>query len=322
LTDSATSTQSLADDKAVERAETRASEYLLIEDKIRQRADIAAKALGALGTTTLTTIGLAKIGDVFPWPGTGRAWWALVAVVGGYLAIGAGIGWFTYKLWSVNDPIRTQTDLERMQAELRNPEERAIVERVYRDMSILNAVPSLAAYEARAHRFDRISELADPESEVAKRLRLQVDRIHAEVLAIFSRVRVLILRRRANRAFAGPMAWAAYAFILTGTLAFLVGSDYLQSERADKIDLAQKCQKAAADDHVDTADLPRICLSARPQPVPTPTPALAPRQQLAKDLADMVQNLVACEKQSRVTKQEAASCKAIRNAIAATASSP
>src|SRR5947208_3296494 len=42
--------------------------------KLRARADASAKAIGVLGTSVITAIGISKFADVFPFPGGGLAW--------------------------------------------------------------------------------------------------------------------------------------------------------------------------------------------------------------------------------------------------------
>lgn len=228
-----------------------------VADKVRQRADTSAKALGGLATTAVGAIGIAKVADIFPihWDG-----WAVVAVLAtliGFALIVAVVAAFTARLWQVNSPIFTSSLASRI-PELA-PDERKRVETTYKDMAELNGVPSLRAYEARAHRLDRIADRSHPPRR--NRLRAQAALIRAEVMATQNRAAADVIRRRAAKPLTGKKAWRSYVVAVVGFLAFALGADYLEAERSGRVAIAKECaaaQKAVVDQRLDTK-LPDIC---------------------------------------------------------------
>src|SRR3954447_23859947 len=61
-------------------AQARSKHFAELTEGTRKRADLTAKALGALGTTAVSAIGIAKFADIFPLP----PWrpWVVVACIG------------------------------------------------------------------------------------------------------------------------------------------------------------------------------------------------------------------------------------------------
>src|SRR5262245_23361457 len=125
-------------------------------EKIRSRADTAAKTLGGLGTTVLTAIGIVKFGDIFPLPPLDKqVWAAIVVVITSFLTLAGVVAFFTRRLWKLNEPLVQRTDPELMEL---NDEELELVRGIYKIETDLNGVESLGALEARALRLLRIAE--------------------------------------------------------------------------------------------------------------------------------------------------------------------
>ena len=66
------------------------------------------------------------------------------------------VGFFTYRLWRVNERIVLRSSVSAMGKDLRDEDEKDIVWKIYNEVARLNRMPSLRAYEARAHRLLRI----------------------------------------------------------------------------------------------------------------------------------------------------------------------
>ena len=230
-------------------------------EDVRKRADLAAKGLAGLGSTALAAIGLAKIGDLFPFPPShDEAQLAAFFLVVTFLGMAAGLAFFTYRLWKLNQPIVLNPDVNKM-SDLTELEKRE-VRRIYQGMAARNEVESFPAFAARIDRLRRIAARVG-ENE-AKRYSAQADEIEAEVLYTQSRAAFVVIRRRAANAIADRMAAVVYGLLAVSILIFASSADYLESERTSALAVAKECaalRTAAAD-----ADLPQICdLYLRPQ---------------------------------------------------------
>jgi hypothetical protein len=243
----------MADQPAASFAQDLVKDYREATDKIRARADLSAKTLGGLATSALTAVGIAKFADVFPFPNGFWAWIWLVLVIVGFLSMAAVIAFFTYRLWRINRPIVMASDPKLIE-ELDEKEELALAEKVYQRAANLNGVPSLRAYEARAHRLERIAERA-PE-QPAKRLTERASQIRVGVQATQARAGLVIVRRRAARAIYGSWSIAAYVVFALSVLVFAIGTDYLASKRTDEVALAKSCGEAHT---AGATTLPNMC---------------------------------------------------------------
>ena len=180
-------------------------------EKVRQRAEAAAKVLGGLGTAGVTAIGLSKAGDVYPSPDGGTVRAALL--IGGLLTMAAVVAGFTYRLWRVNRPLVTRSDWTRI-ADADDKEQAQIAE-IYDREARLNSAPTLRALEARAHRFARIAMRQSADAR-AKDLRAASGEVMNVVLATQNRAALVVVRRRASRAIASRPAAALYALFVAG----------------------------------------------------------------------------------------------------------
>lgn len=273
---------------------------------IRGRADLTAKAFGGLATTAVTGIGIAKFGDVFPWPGTGPAFAAAVLVVAGFAGMAAAVAFFTWRLWRVSEPIVMRSDTRLMTSDFRDPKEKKIVDDTYYEVAQMNGARSLVVLEARGHRLSRVAARmgsAGADAEAVSKA------IEDGVQATYGRAALLIARRRASRALTSGSSVVWFAVFVVSLVTFGMSSDYLQSERADSIALVKACGEAQAANA--NAELPPICPKVS---APERTP-VAPSSHVTKTLKKLVGGLHRCE---RAHGEDAVSkCAPLRRAISA-----
>jgi hypothetical protein len=252
---------------------TRSKEAL---DKLRQRADTTAKAFGALATSLLTAVGVAKIGDVFPLESSNRAWTWAGALFVGFGLMAAAIAFFTARLWRVSNPILAHVDPDRMKDYL-SKSELALVKEVYKEARQRWSVPSVRAYARRGRRLERIADRLNHEPSAAK-LRERSAAIGVELQAVMSHALALVGRRRAGKVVRSWLSVGAFAVFVIGVVVFAVSSDRLESARAGEIALAKSCAEARTA-HATEDALPGLCGDEKN---PTPEQIVA----LAKACAD------------------------------------
>jgi hypothetical protein len=234
-------------------AKERMQRFNEVADRLRQRADVTAKTLGALGTTVVTAVGISKFSDIFPLPE--GAQWIAGAVIFGFVLMASAVAAFSYRLWRVNEPIFWRSDLD-LVTDLWGGE-RESVEPIYEEMGRLNETGTLRAYEARADRLERISKRIS-DSEWITELKDRADEIRGEVSSTHARANLRVVRRRLSKALTGFWARVFYGFFVVGVLLFGIGADYLQSERSDRIALAKNCAEARTAKALES-QLPSIC---------------------------------------------------------------
>ena len=275
--------------------------------KIRERADLTAKALGGLGTSVLTAAGIAKFGDIFPWPATGwRSTTALIAVVGGFVVMAFGVAFFTYRLWKVNEPVLMQTDLDSI--ELKG-DERDIATEMFGRIADEHDADTLRAYELRGLRLRRIAKFRD-ETE-AKRLNDEADEIEREVSVAMTLVAADVVRKRAARAIRGTRSIIVALLFLVGVLAFGIGADYLASQRTDQIAVVKSCGEARTANA--KGQLPAICGDVPAKPKESPSP----RIENAKGIEGLAGALTKCETAAEETQAQSDACETLRRALQA-----
>lgn len=168
----------------------------------------------------------------------------------------AAVALLTARLWRVSQPIPTRTDPELMKTYLRGAEERNLVRDTFNENAALNGVRTLRAYEARAHRFERIAEQLEGAS--AEKLRTKAAAIRADVKAVTARAAALVVRKRAERVIMSWWTLLALGMFATGVMAFAVSADRLDSARDGEIKVAKACAEARTAKAVE-AELPDIC---------------------------------------------------------------
>jgi hypothetical protein len=228
---------------AAKRATEQGERFQKAAEAIRSRTDLTAKGLAGLGTGAVTAIGYTKFADVFPY---GGPWWSVPILVLGVVAMIGAVVFLVLRFQKVGEPIRTSADLVRtfeMNA-LSAPEQEKL-KADYKSTAKLNGVRSLLAYQARAHRFERIADRETTDAK-ANSLRARADVIRGEVLTTQTRAVALILRERAKEAF---FSWAAAGLLLVFILGWYgtaLAADAIQSERTDRVNAAKLCAETQA----------------------------------------------------------------------------
>jgi hypothetical protein len=239
-------------DPGTTAATEQAQRFREASDKLRERSDTAAKGLAALGTAGLTAVGIAKFSDIYPFPP--GEWEAVVAVVAGFIAMVVALVAFTLRLWDANRPLVTRIRATEMSDD---DEERDEIQAIYERLARLNGVDTLAGYEARGHRLERIADRTGNDQRAA-RLRKRADQIRAEILATQARAALVVIRQRVNGALKGGGA-ASFALLFAGgLLAFGFGADRLDSERSARVAAYKACADAMTA-KVRAQKLPSIC---------------------------------------------------------------
>lgn len=224
---------------AAHRATEQSQHFHELMKLIRSRTDATAKGLAAVGTAAVSAIGYRTLADVFPFPGPfmsghslSLAGFAVVGLAAGIVAMVFAVIKLVQRFEAIAETIITYADAERTQERsgLQSSEFETLT-REYKGMAKLNQVDSLAAYNARAHRLERIAD-ASPGSEHAGELRARADAIRAEILAVQDRAVVYILRERAKQAFFHRKAIIYLLVFLGGWYLTALCADGLQSERA------------------------------------------------------------------------------------------
>lgn len=246
-----------ADPDPTARATDQAQRFREAVEKIRTRTDATAKALGAVGTAAITAIGYAKLADVFPLTGSR---WPLVWLIVGALLMIAAVLMLVTRFQGASESIVTSADLAET-IELSGfkggegpTEDGGILRRAYEREAKLNEVGSLAAYQARAFRFQRIAERGSTNSaDLEKRAEV----IFAEVLATQMRATALIVRHRAKTAvFSRWTALFIFLFV-AGWYMTALSASAVQSRRTGEIEAVKRCGEAHEKNM--KATLPEIC---------------------------------------------------------------
>jgi hypothetical protein len=273
-------------------------------DRIRGRADLAAKTFGGLATTAVSAIGIAKFTDVFPVPPGEKPW--VVGLIGGFVLMLMVVGFFTVRLWRVSEPMVLRSSVKEMGKDLRDKHERKIVRTIYREVARLNRVPSLRAYEARGQRLLRIADRVGDDARATK-LAAKANVIIGDILATETRALMVIARRRAAHAVGDKKAILAYGVFILGIAAFGISADRLDSQRKGVVDIAKACADANT---ARASNLPGICGTFKVKPADTPAAAKT------QALMDLGTALGRCEaaRSSRTGKDP---CAGLQEAFAA-----
>jgi hypothetical protein len=207
-------------------------------DRIRERADLTARAVGEIGIILLTGVGVAKVGDFFPFPGGLWSWFWLVMELVGLGLIATVFAFFMPRLWKLNEPILIGPDYEHRIA----PNEKEQVSEILDQVKRRNGVRSLVAYEARGLRYQRIADRVD--NDLGPILQRRASQIATEVLGTFERARLVIVRQRVARAIRGPGALVAYFGFALGLILVVTGADYLAGKRSEEVALCAQAESA------------------------------------------------------------------------------
>lgn len=309
--------------------------YADATESLRQRADLAAKVLAGAGTTLITAIGIAKFSDLYPIPPDsidvswldnvwllgdtlGEIQWltdrttmsrvelAMVGVIGGFFLMIAAVIAIAYRYWKVTGAVPMRSDLNRMHLK---EEELDLVRDTYDEVARLNDVATLNAYEARAHRLERVAKWLP--SKDAERARADATLIQTEVLATQTQARLRVLRARVVKAVRGRVSVLLYLLFILGVVQFGLGTDYLASKRTDEITVAKACADARAVEL--RLSLPPIC--GTPAEAPSDKALEIPSQVAASKLALTVSLQRCLESADKDDSLDAAACDLIVDAI-------
>lgn len=289
------------------RATEQTERFRAVADKIRTRTDATAKGLAAVGTAAVTAIGYTKLADVFPY---GGPCWAVVILPLGVIAMVAAVVYLVLAFEGVSKTIATNSDKQGTRdLNSLDAEDQKEIAKAYDQTARLNDVPSLRAYEAKAHRFERIADTLNPASAAVRinDLRAHADQIRAEVLATQDRAAVFILRRRAKSAlFGGPTVFWLVIFVI-GWYGTALAADAMEGERSGEIGVVKSC--AEAREANPEAKLPGICGDA---PAEEETSAADDAEAAVGTLGVA---LVECRTKARKAGEDLATCSSLRRAL-------
>jgi hypothetical protein len=237
------------------RASEQGERFRSAIEKIRSRSDTTAKGLAAIGVAAVTAIGYARFADVFPY---GGPVWALACLFVGVVLMIVAVVYLVYRFNDAGQSIVTSADAEETIAlNSFDQKEKQVVRKSYRRIAKLNGVESLKAYQARAHRFERIAERRDEKQAAA--LRARADLIMSEVLATQDRAGALVLRRRSQRSVFGLGTLLGLLLFVGGWYGTALAADALESKRIKEVEVAKTCAEARGQIKVVESELPSIC---------------------------------------------------------------
>lgn len=310
----------------------RARRWSSMSEDIRSRSETSAKAIGALGTTALSAVGIAKFGDIFPLPPGHLSVWTILVVMFvpvSFLLMVAAVVWFSIRLWRANEPIMMLADPAQMpRGDLDGPE-RARVEQVYAAAAALHGKQTLADYEKDAIAFEREAEAHSPGSRQEALLLAKAQRIRANVDEAEQRALVNVVRTRARDSVKNGASIAIYVTFALALVVFAIGVNYLDSERTARVDAAKACADAVdavRRESPGTRSLvPPIC--GGKEAVDSSPPAESPASSsatVAGAVADLAARYAACVSAARAGgAHDAARCERIRRLLRdASASAP
>jgi hypothetical protein len=279
------------DDPGVASASGRAKRYSDAADALRDRTDLAGKALAALATAGLTAIGISKVTDIYPTPSGERP--TVVVLLSGFALMVVAIVAFTVRMWKVSRPLVPVSDLSqiaspvipeeddrggrvrqwiRAQIRRRYPEwrkpkpeinerEKLEMERVYklvlRQAPFTEMAEDLAAYE-RLALIAELSVVNEPSEAAASRLRYRAARIRAEVDQAQQRAKLVVIRERSVEALTNGRAALWAVLFVVGLVLFGGAADRLDSKRTTDAQVLKAC-KAVWIQNVDPKELPEYC---------------------------------------------------------------
>jgi hypothetical protein len=266
-TDESTTT---TDDPGTAWTAAQAKRFSEAADTLRGRTDLAAKGLGGLGTAALTAIGIAKVGDIFPFPPGQEIW--VGALWLGFLLMVVAIVALTLRFWTANRPLlptsdpagmlkNTETRKKENESEIDDAEMKMMCA-VYKE-EVAHAAFSLGNHETLKHYEERADSL---ERETQTRWgqvgldakRRQVARMRAEIDKAQQRAKLVVVRRRLNHTLTRPIAAVWAALFVVGLVGFGASADRLESQRSGLIATDKSCAEAVKAGVPATA-LPGIC---------------------------------------------------------------
>ena len=288
-------------------------------DSIRKRADLTAKAIGALGATGIGAITLKQFSDLFPLPPSPdlALWLAIAGVFAGVVFLALAVALFSARFWKVTRPIFVGTDADEMEDVKDDAKEKARVAMVFDETARLNGAPTLTVYAARGRRLERVAAHA-ANAAVREKAAAEAAEIRADVLNAQARAAANVVRMRSVEAVTGDGAKALYALFVVAVLVFGVSTDYIDSERTQRVATAKACAeaiKAVRTDAPATAKLiPSICGGKAAVTTPTPTPPPTAKESVAAAAGSVASAIGECDDEQL--------CARLDKALAALAGTP
>jgi len=235
-------------------------------EDLRAKMKAIGAGLGAIATSVLGVVGYTRADDIFPFPSHapgGLGW--LTAILAGVALISAAL--LVADFYAVQMPaqIGSNVDLDRF----RNPfDVHAIHKEADRMRDELGA--TLYALDLRASRLARIAHNLDPEGNgadakdaLAHRARIESQRLSDTVRLELARLAGYLIRRRARRAFGGPMFYTLLGLAVLGTGWTFAMGDWAKGRRSQpeqKISQAYACI-VRTQGLPDAADLVKACIA-------------------------------------------------------------
>jgi hypothetical protein len=251
---------------AIARAVKEEKVYSDALDALRKRSDLAAKAIGGVGTSVIGALGVATLTDIWP---PGEPWWAVTLLIAGFVLMAVGVIGFAMRIWKAQQPFVIGSGDEGSDLD---EDERLLAGRISDEVAHFRDVESLHAYQARGERFERVAiRLKPTQAELAARVLERSAVILAEVSEARMKTVYAVVRHRATKAFRSVWSGAFVALVALGFYLVGVAADRLDSERTGKIEFAKNCASALGTTNIDESDLPAQCQTGAPaNPEPNP----------------------------------------------------
>ncbi|HEV2790984.1 MAG TPA: hypothetical protein VGV69_06765 [Solirubrobacterales bacterium] len=294
---------------AAKRATDRAERHRTAIESIRSRTDLSAKGLAVVGTAAVSAVGYAELADVFPY---GGPWWGAPLLVAGVVGMVAAFVCLSKRFSSASEVIPTTVDPEETIALNKlDAREEEIVRSAYKGMADLNDVESLPAFQARAHRFERIAERLGPDDNLVDPLRANADLVMSEIQAVQARVGALILKKRAKEATSGWRTVSLVFLFIASWYLTALAADKIESERTEKIEVAKACADAR---EADAIGLPSIC---GPAPEGKEEETVSSADSVDDAIIELAKSRKTCFKAVAKAREDPSRCVPLQAALAA-----
>ena len=159
----------------------------------------------------------------------------------GLLAAAVAAVFAATSLMKVSVPVVLDTD--DTIHELENEDDREDAQRIYSIVAQQHGLSSLQGLEQREQAL-RAAATRSLDPDEGKRRTASADELRVVVDRALSRARWAVVRRRAARASAGPMAIFRYCVVALGLLAFAFLSDVATAHTTDNVATAKACGEA------------------------------------------------------------------------------
>jgi hypothetical protein len=222
-------------------------------DSLRTRVDGFGKVLVGIATLGTGSVGLAKIGDLFPVPDGSERW--AVAAVAGLAAAAIAAVTIAIRLMRVGEPAVIEVDVDKSSPGIKKSD-MLNIERIFSASASRFGFASIEGLQERERTLRRAANRAGEASERARRTAL-ADELRTEIETAFARAQLAVVRRRSTDAVGTFAAFLLYAVVLGGLLLFAAGADKVASGRVEVGKEAKACAEAreagATDDELTSS---------------------------------------------------------------------